>query len=134
MKQNLDKSKIAERMTGLTKMENLLPTRMLPVFVKDPGLKIANHFVEMGVTAAFSNIGKISMPEGTEKYINKFGVLCSTKRIQGCMCSFSGSFVITFTSPFVSTDIQCRFFRILTGLGINVRITSNLGSEKNAIL
>ena len=134
MRQNLDKSKIAERMTGLTKMENLLPTRMLPVFVKDPGLKIANHFVEMGVTAAFSNIGKISMPEGTEKYINKFGVLCSTKRIQGCMCSFGGSFVITFTTPFVSSDIQCRFFRILTGLGINVRITSNSGSEKNAIL
>lgn len=134
MKNNLDETKIAARMSSLSKMENLLPTRILPVFLKDPGLKIANYFVSRGVTAAFSNLGKIEMPKEMLPYIKKFGVLCSTRRIQACMCSFGGKFVITFTSPFVSTDVQCRFFRMLTDMGVEVKITSNLGSDKNVIL
>lgn len=134
MKQNLDRSKIAKRMESLSKMENIFPTRVLPVYIKDPGLKIATYFAERGVTAAVSNLGIIKMPPEMSGYIKKFGVLCSTKRIQACMCSFGDSFVITFTSPFASTDIQCRFFRMLTSMGADVTITSNLGSDRNVVL
>ena len=74
------------------------------------------------------------MPEEFSPYIHKFGVISSTNRLQACMCSYKDHFVVGFTSPFVSTDIQCRFFRTLVKLGLEVEITSNLGGRGNVIV
>lgn len=134
MKNGLDKTKISERMTGLSKMENFLPARIVPLIIKNPVLRAANSFADRGVTAAFSNLGRIELPEEAAAYVRKIGVMSSTKRMQACMCSSGGRFVITFTSPFASTELQCRFFRGLAGMGIPVEITSNLGRDKDVIL
>lgn len=134
MKMSLEPEKVANKMAKLSGVENLLPARIVPVFVKDPSLKLANYVTERGITAAFSNLGRISMPPELAPFIDKFGIFCSTKRIQACMCSYENKFVISFTSPFLATDIQCRFFRALTELGLDVEITSNLGGDSNVIL
>ena len=41
------------------------------------------------------------------------------------MCSFGEHCVISFSSPFVSTDIQRAFFRRLAAEGIAVEVISN---------
>jgi hypothetical protein len=41
------------------------------------------------------------------------------------MCSFGDELVISFTSPYVGTDIQKNFFRMLTQDGVAVSIASN---------
>ncbi len=134
MKSYLKRDKLADRMSGLSSIENLLPARIVPVFIKDPSLKLANYIAEKSVTASFSNLGCIEMPEEFSPYIDKFGVISSTNRLQACMCSYKDKFVIGFTSPFLSTDVQCRFFRTLVNFGLEVEITSNLGGDGNVIL
>lgn len=134
MKESLQKEKLGERMSGLTKMENLLPARIIPIFIKNPGLRIANRVAERGVTGSFSNLGRLSMPPEFSTYIRKFGVMTSTNRIHACMCTFGDDFVVAFSSPYASTDVQCSFFRTLVRLGIETEITSNLGSDSNVIL
>ena len=91
-------------------------------------MRLAYNQNNRGVTAALSNIGVVTFPEEINKYVRQFGVFCSTSHIQVCICSYMDNFVISFSSPFLSTDIQRRFFRILTSMGADVEITSNIGN------
>ena len=68
---------------------------------------------------SFSNVGKVSMPEGTEKYIRQFGVLTCAGCLQACAVSFGDSFVITFASPFRARETERVFFQELSRLGEN---------------
>ena len=83
------------------------------------------RITELGVTASLSNIGKISMPAVFAPYIRLFDVFVSTDKLQICMCSYGDQMVVSFTSAFVGTDIQMRFFRALTAMGMAVTIISN---------
>ena len=59
------------------------------------------------------------------EYTLLFDVFVSTDKLQICMCSYRNNMVISFTSPFVSTDIQKNFFRTLTEMGIEAEIAMN---------
>ena len=72
-----------------------------------------------------SNIGRVDMPEEMREEIRLFDVFVSTDKLQICMCSYRNNMVISFTSPFVSTDIQKNFFRTLTEMGIEAEIAMN---------
>jgi hypothetical protein len=65
------------------------------------------------------------MPDEMIPYIRLFDLFTSTTRPQICICSFEDMLVSSFTSPFISNDIQRSFFRSLGGLGIEIDIVSN---------
>jgi len=65
------------------------------------------------------------MPDEAKPYIRLFDVFISTEKLQICICSYEDNMNISFTSPFVSTDIQCSFFRQLTQIGVAVEISAN---------
>lgn len=94
-------------------------------------MRLAYNQNNRRVTAALSNIGVVTLPEEINKYVRQFGVFCSTNRIQACICSYMDNLVISFSSPFLSTDIQRRFFRILTSMGEDIEITSNIRNDGN---
>ena len=121
----LTAEKLRERMNELSALEHNLLTQLVPLIIKDPVLRLANYLAERGITAAFSNVGKVAMPLEMARYIDSFHVFTSTNRLQACMCSFGEHCVISFSSPFVSTDIQRAFFRRLTAEGIAVEVISN---------
>ena len=77
-------------------------------------------------TSAFSNIGRIAMPAEASKYIRLFDVFVSTRRPQLCLCSFGDTLSVSISSPLADTGLQMRFFRRLTGMGLSVKIASNL--------
>lgn len=129
-KKELTAEKLGESITRMSALENAFAARIVPVALKDPILKIANFVVNRNITAAFSNIGRVTMPDNLRPYVKKFGVICSTNRLQACMCSYEDNFTINFSSPFISTDVQRYFFRTLTKMGIEVELTSNIGSDK----
>lgn len=97
-------------MNELSALEHNLLTQLVPLIIKDPVLRLANYLAERGITAAFSNVGKVAMPLEMARYIDSFHVFTSTNRLQACMCSFGEHCVISFSSPFVSTDIQRGLF------------------------
>lgn len=131
LKEKLTIDKLSERMIRLSALENQFAAKIIPVVLKNPIMKIASMIEEKGVTAAFSNVGKIEMPEEFKPYIKLFDIFASTKSLQVCMCSYNDNCVISFTSQLVSTDVQRRFFRTLSGYGLDVEITTNLDIKEN---
>ena len=76
------------------------------------------------------------MPEGSEQYIQQFGVFTCAGCLQACSVSFGDSFVITFASPYRSRETERIFFQELSRLGLDVTLTTNMEDEveQNAVL
>ena len=74
------------------------------------------------MSAIFSNMGVINMPEEYQRYIELFHVYTSTPKIELCMCSFQDKTMLSFTSRFENMNIQRNFFRILEQLGVKVSL------------
>ena len=124
-REELTAQRLAVRMNELAALEHNLLTRAVPLVLKDVTLRYFGHRSESQMTAAFSNLGRITMPQPLEPYIDLFSVCASTNKLQVCLATFGDRLTVNFTSPFVSTEIQKEFFRTLTGLGIPVEISAN---------
>ena len=127
LKDELTIEKLSERIVRLSSLENLFIAKIIPIVLKNPIMKIANNINDKGLTATFSNVGKIKMPEELDPYINSFELFTCTKKIQVTMCSYKEHAIINFTSPYANTDIERRFFRYLTAQGLDIEITTNVG-------
>lgn len=117
------------RLNSLGSIERNIFARITPLFIKDVVLRIAHDISAMAATVSLSNIGRVDMPEEMKSYIRLFDVFVSTNKLQACICSFKETLTVSFTSSFVSTDIQRRFFRTLTDMGIPIEITTNQQEE-----
>jgi hypothetical protein len=100
--------------------------RVVPLVLKDIVLRIAGLLSDRGITASLSNVGKISIASELVPYINMFDCFTSVRRPQICMQSFEDQLVISFSSPFTSTDIQKNFFRMLSESGVDIVISTNV--------
>lgn len=116
---------LAGRMTALSKAEHNFIARAIPLVFKDLILKSVNFFTRKSSAGCISNLGRVSMPEALSPYIKRFDVFVSTDKLQACVCSYGGLLTVSFTSAFRSTNVQKRFFRILTEAGVDVEIQSN---------
>ena len=123
--ENLNQEYLQIRLNKLIKFERNFLIRIVPLTIKNIVMNFATFLAERGVTAAVSNIGKIAMPDEAKSHIKLFNVFTATKRIQMCICSYQDNMMISITSPFVSKDIQCNFFRQLTDMGLTVEISAN---------
>lgn len=121
----LTAEKLGARMNSYASLEHNIFARATPRVVKDIILKWAYDRSTTENTASLSNIGKVKMPKEFAQYIHLFDVFVSTKKIQICLCSYEDNLTLSFTSPFVSTEIQKEFFRTLTNMGIDVTISAN---------
>ncbi len=119
-KKELTKEGIGERMNKLTSLEYHPVLRLAPLELKNIFLHAGAKIAERDVTAIYSNMGVVSMPEAYEKYIELFHVYTSTPKIELCMCSFKEKMAFSFTSRFVNQNYQRNFFRILQEIGIAV--------------
>lgn len=129
-KENLTPEYLGRRINMLSSLEHNLMLRVIPLVVKDIALKIANNIVDKSYTSTLSNVGIVSMPEDIKPYISSFDIFVSTNKLQACACSFDNKLRISFTSAFVSTEVQRRFFKSMTDMGIPVTIESNIVHEE----
>ncbi|MDR1892878.1 MAG: hypothetical protein LBQ48_07725 [Oscillospiraceae bacterium] len=127
---NLNVEYLQTRLNKLLGFERNLFVRLVPLTVKNLCMSIAYSFASREVTAAVSNLGRIRMPDETNPYIRLFDIFTSTEKLQICFCSYEDNMNISFTSPFVNTDIQRRFFRQLTKMGLAVEIEANAVSDR----
>lgn len=124
-KQELTKEKLAIRMNSLAALEHNPLVKVAPLPFKNLVMNLARKTTEIKETAVISNIGKVVMPEETMPFIDKFGVFTSTTKLQLCLCSFKDKLSLGFSSHFIGTDLQMRFFRKLTDMDIECEIRSN---------
>ena len=125
MQEKLKVEALEGRMNSLGSIERNVFARATPLIFKDFFMKLACDFAAKQETATISNVGKIDMPEEFREDIRLFDVFVSTNKLQICMCSFGDNMTVSFTSPFSATDIQRRFFRTLSGMGITAEIAAN---------
>jgi len=125
-REELTEEKLHRRLNLLCSLERSIPLRLVPLVLKDPILRAANGVAQRKISASFSNIGRVAMPEGLEGYIRLFGAFTSPNQLQATSCSFLDTYVITFAGHLASHDTECAFFRSLVEMGIDVTLASNL--------
>lgn len=123
--EGLSKANLKKGMDAHSALEHNFFARITPLFLKDLLMKTAYNYSERYHTAGFSNIGIVSMPNELESFIRSFDVYSGTNQLQACICSFQNRLSITFTSSFMSSEIQRRFFRALAELGAEIEIATN---------
>ncbi|WP_010243992.1 hypothetical protein [Acetivibrio cellulolyticus] len=122
----LTEESLNQHLNWLIALERNPFARIIPLPLKNYSLRTANIVMDMGVTAAISNVGKVSMPSEFEGYINQFSVIPNVKRPQMTICTYGDRLVVTFASPFRETELQKTFFESLTNMGIKIEISSNI--------
>ena len=111
--QELVKEKIAMHMSGYVRIEKNPFVRVVPLEIKKYFLMIGANLGSRSITAVYSNIGIIRLPEEYREYIQHFGIFASTNSLQLWSCSYGDQMVLGFTSKIPDDSIQKNFMRIL---------------------
>ncbi|HHX62585.1 MAG TPA: hypothetical protein GX707_18010 [Epulopiscium sp.] len=124
-KKGLEVDNIHLKLARFMKLEKNPVARIIPLPIKDFFMKIVNKVTDKGISSSISNIGKIKMPKEFESYLKQFSICVSARTPKITFCSYNDRLVITFTSPYMETDIQRIFFQFLSSRDIKIEISSN---------
>lgn len=120
----LSKERVGSRMDNLISLEMHPILKFVPLSFKNLCINAGARISERDITAVFSNMSVVRMPEDYAPYISRFGVYTSTPKVELCMCSFEDVVSLGFTSRFDSTNVKRNFFRILEEQGVHCEIVS----------
>lgn len=118
--EELTVEKMSKRMNEYTRLEKHPILKFVPLDIKNFAIMVGALTGTRDITAIFSNMSVVKMPERYEPYIKQFGVLTSTPKLELCMCSFKDKMVLNFTSYYDSSQVKDNFFNILRDDGIKV--------------
>ena len=123
--QELVKDKIAMHMNGYVRIEKNPFVRAVPLEIKKYFLMIGANLGSRSITAVYSNIGIIRLPEEYKEYIQHFGIFASPNSLQICSCSYGDEMVLGFTSKIPNDSIQRNFQRMLGEENVSHRELKN---------
>ena len=102
--------------------------RMLPLFIKNIGIKAIYAHSAKGFTTTISNLGIIKILPEYQPYVERFHFIMGVSKKQPLkciVCSYQEEMVFTFSSVLEDTSIQRHFFKKLSQHGIAVKVESN---------
>lgn len=111
--EQLQKDRIAMNMNGYVRIEKNPFVRAVPLEIKKIFLMAGANLGSRSITAVYSNIGIIRLPEEYKEYIERFGIFASTDSLQLCSCSYGEQLVLGFTSKIPDDSIQRNFMKML---------------------
>ena len=111
--EQLQKDRIAMNMNGYVRIEKNPFVRAVPLEIKKFFLMAGANLGSRSITAVYSNIGIIRLPEEYKEYIERFGIFASTDSLQLCSCSYGDQLVLGFTSKIPDDSIQRNFMKML---------------------
>lgn len=121
----LSKENLEEWLTRLIAFEYHPIGRLVIRPIKDLVLKGINKRNNRNLTIAISNLGRVNFPEYVDPYINQVYFHTIAVRPQFCAISHGDILTISFSSPYVETDIQQAYVAMLTEKEIPVTISAN---------
>lgn len=122
LKASLDPELIKEQMNRYQSIEQLFLTRMVPLFLKQPIVRMFSTRETKTVTAILSNLGPIKMPEETLQYISGFTDFCSTDNLFITITSFNDEMVLGIASAYSGTGVIRRLLHELKETGTDVAL------------
>ena len=117
--QELEKDKIAMHMNDYVRIEKNIFVRAVPLEIKKYFLMIGANLGSRSITAVYSNIGIIRLPEEYREYIRHFGIFASTNSLQMCSCSYGDEMVLGFTSKIPDDSILQKKTAVIFNFGVN---------------
>lgn len=114
----LTPEKVESRMNRLMALEQNPVLRLAPLTLKDFIMQMSVKLSGHDLTAVYSNMSRITMPQEYQPYIEYFGVYTSTQKMELCMCSYEDELVLGFTSRKESTNIERNFLQTLEEMDI----------------
>ncbi|MCR5507921.1 MAG: hypothetical protein K6F34_04460 [Lachnospiraceae bacterium] len=115
LKSSLRPELIKKQMNRYQSIESFFLTRMVPLFIKQPVVRLFSWMENRTVTAVLSNLGHITMPENTGQYITGFTDFCSTDNLFITVTSYGNDLVLGITSAYSGTG---TIRRLLSSLNI----------------
>lgn len=129
-KGQLQKESLEKRLKRFIRFEFNPLTRTTLRPIKDGVLRLVNYFNNKKITVAMSNLGRVQLPEGMEQYVKQTFFYTAAIRPQFCLMSYQDVLTISFSSPFIETDIHREFVRLLTERGVSVEMDINRVSRE----
>ena len=121
----LSRDVIAAKLNDLVSLEKNPVLRLVPLEIKTPFLLAGTTLGGRSITAIYSNVGIIRMPEEYLEYIQRFGLFASTDSLQLCSCSFGDEMVLSFTSKIPNGNIERNFVEKLKKEQVSCEIREN---------
>ncbi|SHK02624.1 hypothetical protein [Paramaledivibacter caminithermalis] len=129
MKVEVDKKYINQQITMNVKSELSIILRLFPLVLKNMIMPIIyNVFAESRYTSGFSNIGKITMPQEIEDYIERFELYPPPSQgniIKVAAVSYRDKLYISFGKLTKNKIVEKIFFRKIRKMNIPVKIETN---------
>ena len=127
----LSKDRIAAKLNDLVSLEKNPILRLVPLEIKTPFLVAGTTLGGRAITAIYSNVGIIRMPEEYREYITRFGLFASTDSLQLCSCSFGDEMILSFTSKIPNGNIERNFVEKLKKEQVSCEVRENDFPGKN---
>jgi len=128
LKTKINREHLAAKIKYNVSAQQNIMLRAIPIPIKDLALKIIYKIGEKSLTSTLTNMGRITVPEELEPFIDRFLIHVWVNDVQQKkigMCSYKDQMVISFTSGIEETSIEYRFFKILTDYGLGVTVSTN---------
>ena len=109
--------------------EKTMLVRVMPLFLKNAVMRAAFNAVgEKKCCLCLSNLGRVSLPEEMEPFVERFDFVLSAQATapQNCSAlSYGESLYINFTRNIREPDLERHFFEVLRDLGLGAEVQSN---------
>ncbi|OPL19292.1 MAG: hypothetical protein AVO35_11130 [Candidatus Aegiribacteria sp. MLS_C] len=106
--------------------------RVLPLFLKDLLLLFVRRWLgERLYSGVLTNLGRISVPEGTGPHIERFGLMLgpNTRMKSSCaVFSYGDELNVSFGSVIRSRETEMLFFRHISDEGVRVSVSERSGN------
>lgn len=120
LKAGIEPERVKEQMNRYQNIEQLFLARMVPLFVKQPVVKLFSKRETKTVTAILSNLGRIDMPGETQEYIKYFTDFCSTDNLFITATSYCNDLVLGIASAYSGTGVIRRLLSMLKETGTEI--------------
>lgn len=121
----LESEQVALSMQEYARLEHNIAIKAVPLALKNLVIAAVNGQIQKSITGTISNVGKITMPEPYEQYIDRFSCFMAAPDVQICISSFGGKMCFGIASAFESHPVMMRFFRKIIEHGVDVEIATN---------
>ena len=102
--------------------------RLMPLFLKNIGIKLIYERSSRAFTTTLSNLGLIRMLPVYEPFVESFHFIMSASPKQPfkcVVCSYGSQLIFTCSSAFADNRLQQAFFRHLEEDGVSLRVEGN---------
>ena len=104
---------IKKQMNRYESIERLFFTRMVPLAIKQPVVRMFAKKEAKTVTAVLSNLGPVKLPDKMREYVSGINDFCSTEKLFITVTSYGNDIVFGVASAYASTGALVRFINEL---------------------